>query len=219
MTLKKRIALSGETNFRALDFSTAGNWLATTSSGYLLIVDASSGDVVWKNALHPSGRVTNVGFSTNDEVLLSVGVDGIGYCWNLLDEREASTNFKEMWAALRDDSGNDVRELQWKLVQMGNPVIDAIAAELDPVKRVLSPSAITRRLDRPAALRRLELINQLSEKDPEVEIDSRVRLAMKTLVLLRTPAAIALLKRLAADHVNEVVRKEAMFALEQIESK
>ena len=218
MSLKKRVALSGETNFAALDFSANGNWVATTSSGYLLVVDSSSGEVVWKDALHPSGRVNYVGFSTDDKRLLSVGRDGVGYCWDLLTDQLGRQDFASIWSALKTDDERWLRELQWMLVQIGDPAVEAIEGELDSVTRVVSANAIVRGLDRPAALRRLELMYQLCEKDSTVEVDSRVRPAVKSLAMLRTPRAIALLTRWAADHDNKEIRKEAMFALEQIQA-
>ncbi len=217
LTLKKRTALSGETNFAALDFSTNGNLLATTTSGYLIVIDTSTGSVIWKNALHPSGKVMKVGFSTDDKRLLSIGRDGIAYCWDLLpDVRNSSEHFESIWTALREESEADTNEMLWQLVQIGDPAVDSIAAELDAVERVINIKAITRGMEISAARHRQNLAYQLCEKDTKVEIDSRVRLGLKFLVLLRTTNAVALLKRLAAEHNCQEIRKEAMFALETI---
>ncbi len=218
LTLKKRTALSGETNFAALDFSTNGNWLATTTSGYLIVIDTSTGNVIWKNALHPSGKVMRVGFSTGDKRLLSIGRDGIAYCWDLLpDERNRVDNFDSIWTALREESGADMNNLLWQLVQIGDPAADAVGTQLDTVERVINIKAITRGMNFSAALHRQDLAYQLCEKDAKIEIDSRVRLGLKFLVLLRTPNSVALLKRLAAEHNCKEIRKEAMFALETIQ--
>ncbi len=218
MTLKKRTPLSGETNFEVLRFSANGNWLLTTSSGYLLLVDTISGNVVWKNGFHPSRWVSQAAFSSDDKRLLSAGRDGVGYCWDLFPvDAEDTSGFARVWSSLRDEATEDINESLWQLVQMSDAAVELIDQELEPVTRVVSINAITRGLSRSIAEHRAQLANQLSEKDSTVEIESRVKFAMSFLVLHRSPRAIALLERLAASHACDAVRKVAATALDSLQ--
>ena len=217
MSLKKRTPLSGETNFEVLDFSTNGSWLLTTSSGYLLVIDANSGNILWKNAYHPSERVIQAAFSSNDKRLLSAGRDGIGYCWDLLPTNAvAKTDFDKVWQTLREDGDVDVNQQLWQLVKMGDEAVDRVESELQPVSRVVNIKAISRGLNQQVAAHRESLANRLTEKDNSVELESRVRYALNFLVLLRSPKAIKLLEQLASGHACKEIRQEANTALNQL---
>ncbi len=217
MTLKKRTPLSGDTNFQVLNFSSNGNWLLTTSSGYLLVIDTNSGNVVWKNAFHSSQRVIQAAFSSGDKRLMSAGRDGVAYCWELLsEEAAANAQFDQAWLSLRDGSTEDINELLWRMVQMSDAAVDSVRIELEAVTRVVSVKAISRGMSPEVAAHRASLANQLSQNDNSVEIESRVKYAVNFLVLLRSPKAIALLEQLASEHNCKEIRKEAMLGLESL---
>ena len=217
MTLRKRAPLSGEANFEALAFSSDGNWFATGSSGDVNIIHTRSAELSWRAGSH-RGRVSTVGFTEQDKVLVSGGSDGMVYCWELMPEEVGGApDYDKLWSALRDGSDAEAEKLQWELVQIGDPAVAEVARRLIPITRVLNLRAISKGIDRETAESRVRLAMQLCEKNPTVEIDIRLRRAVDFLATLSNPQSIALLKQLAAAHACKDVRKEAMFALETIQ--
>ena len=217
MTLRKRAPLTGEANFEALAFSSDGNWLATGSSGDVNIIHTRTAELSWRAGSH-QGRVSTVGFTEQDKVLVSGGSDGKVFCWELMPEDVGGApDYDKLWSALREGSEAEAEKLQWELVQIGDPAVEEVERRLNPITRVLNLRAISKGVDRETAESRVRLAMQLCEKNPTVEIDIRLRRAIDFLATLSNPQSIALLKQLAAAHACKDVRKEAMFALETIQ--
>jgi WD40 repeat protein len=217
MSLKSRTTLSGEANLEALGFSPNGNWLATGSSGQVIVIDARTGETMWRAGSH-RGRVLSVGFADGGRVLVSGGNDSVGYCWDLmLPYQNAVHDFDKIWSELRDGSDVDVKSLLWRLMKIGDPAVAEVERRLQPVQTIVSVRAITKGLDPQAAAHRIRLATKLCESNPKFELDSRLKYAIDFLKQLRNPKSIDLLKQLATHHPSQAVRKEAMFALEEIE--
>ena len=217
MTLRKRAPLSGEANFDALAFSANGNWLATGSSGVVNVLHARTAERVWQAGSH-HGRVLTLGFSEQDKVLVSGGNDGMVYGWELTPQDATdSPNYERFWEAFGNGTDDEIKNLKWELVQIGDPAVDEVERRLQPITRVVNLRAIAKGVDRETAESRVRLAMQLCEKNPAVELDSRLKHAIEFLALLRSPKAIALLKQLAEKHASKDVRKEAMFALETVQ--
>ena len=140
------------------------------------------------------------------------------YCWELMPEDvDSAPNYDLLWSALRDGSELEIEKLQWQLVQIGDPAVEEVARRLKPITRVVNLRAITKGLDRETAETRIRIAMQMSEKNPAVELDSRLKHAINFLAMLRNPKSIALLKQLSGSHPSKDVRREALFALETIQ--
>jgi WD40 repeat protein len=217
MTLRKRTPLSGEANFDALAFSSDGNWLATGSSGTVNVLNARTAERIWQAGSH-HGRVLTLGFAEQDKVIVSGGNDGMVYGWELLPrDRTAARDYDRLWAALANGSDDEIKNVKWELVQIGDVAVDEVERRLNHISRVVDLRAIVKGVDSSTAQSRVRLAMQLCEKNPAVEIDSRVKHAIDLLALLRSPKSIALLKQLATSHESKDIRKDAMFALETIQ--
>lgn len=216
MTLLKRAPLSGEANFEALAFSSDGNWLATGSSGQVYIFNARTGERIWRAGSH-SGRVAMVGFTDQNKALVSGGNDGKVYCWELMPDQESgSADFDKLWLGLRDSDETEVKQLLWKLVQIGDPAIEEVEQRLNSITRIVNLRAITKGVDQETAASRVRLAIQFCEKTPTAETDVRLKRAIEFLAMIRNPKSVAILKRLKESHPSKDVQKEAMFALETI---
>lgn len=217
MTLRKRAPLSGEANFDALAFSADGNWLATGSSGVVNILNSRTAERVWKAGSHHGGILT-LGFTEGDKVLISGGTDGMVYGWELMpQDNAAARDYDQVWSTLCSGTEEEIKNLKWELVQIGDAAVDEIEQRLKPITRVVNLRAIAKGVDRETAASRVRLAMQLSEKNPAVEIDLRIKHAIEFLALLRSPKSLDVLKELAATHASKDIRKEAMFALETIQ--
>ncbi|MDX1926589.1 MAG: WD40 repeat domain-containing protein [Pirellulaceae bacterium] len=217
MTLRKRAPLSGEANFDALAFSADGNWLATGSSGVVNILNSRTAERVWQAGSH-HGAVLTLGFAEGDKVLISGGTDGMVYGWELTpQDNAAARDYNQVWSTLCSGTEEEIKNLKWELVQIGDAAVDEVEQRLKPITRVVNLRAIAKGVDRETAASRVRLAMQLSEKNPAVEIDLRIKHAIDFLALLRSPKSLALLKELAATHESKDIRKEAMFALETIQ--
>ncbi len=216
MTLRRRIPLSGQANFNALAFSNDGNWIASGASGVVNIINTRTAERVWQTGTH-QGSVLSVGFAENDKVIVTSGSDALVYGWELVPQDSDATDYDELWIQLFNASDEELKQLQWRLVQIGDAAVDEVERRLKLVTRIINLRAISKGVDRETGASRVRLAMQLCEKNPAVEVDVRMKRAVEFLGLLHTSKSLTLLKNLSTSHPSLDVRREAMFVLEKIE--
>ncbi len=215
MTLQSQFAVDGRFVYGAVSFSPDGLWLATGSmNGNVALYDAASGDKVWSVGKH-LGHVYHVDFGRNSQSLLTGGADGVGYQWDLRPTEPASGKTPAaLWDDLAGDDGTAAYRAMWELAAAADDAVDLLGEKLRPVKDVVDPNRATEGEMVEENLRQQILQKRLAAGEPDVQSELTLRRALALLAQIDTPAAVQLLKDLAAQGPTSDLGRLAAAALQ-----
>ena len=216
MLLRKQFQI-GEWGYGRLRFSPDGLWLAGgVRDGSVEIWDPLCGERVWNVGRHQND-VDSVSFGRDARTLVSGGEDGLCYVWDVRPpggrrDREPAG----LWDDLAGENGPAAYEAMWSLSDMGDRAVSMLAERLHPVTSVIDLDHVdegksTDEIDRVRRMKRL-----LITKDPKVASAIAVRRAISLLAQIGTPAAIGLLKNLAAREPRRDLAQIAASALDRL---
>jgi WD40 repeat protein len=216
--LPRRQFQVGSWGYGRLSFSPDGLWLAGCArDGSVEVWDPSSAERVWNVGRHQS-YVSTVGFGRDARALVSGGVDGACYLWDLRPPgRQPEKDPARLWQGLVGEDGPVAYQAMWALSEMPDRAVDLLAEKLRPVKTVIDLDRVDSRnsVEETQRLRRMKTL--LVQKDPKVESAVAVRRAISLLTRLGTPDAIGSLNDLARHDPKGDVGRFASDALERLE--
>ncbi len=215
LSLRNRLVINGSFVYGAFAFSPDGMWLATgVSSGEITIWDPRTGKAMWDFGRHQS-YVYTIDFVDNGRSLVSGGDDRVAYAWKLYPTKGlGEPDFSQLWRDLGAGEDQEAYRVMWQLMQIGEPTVRFIGGKLRVVKSVIDFEGIGKGLHVHEADRRRRLTLQLVEKDPRVEFETRVQLALSLLSKLNTTSSRELLKELAESHSLKKIRDAAAVELQ-----
>lgn len=196
-----------------MNFSPDGLWLSSADmSGILKIWDPFTGQRVTEVGTHSSNLSE---FCNGGGQLLSAGGDGYCYLWNTIPESSNRVmNPAELWNDLTCADSTKAYLAYWELVMLGDQAVEAIAKNLREIGDVFDVHTLTRGMGDQQARRRVALLEQLLAKDDKaIELDG-VRRATRLLSQIGTPTALRTLKELSNSADSELLREEALRAMQ-----
>ncbi len=197
MALRAEFQVEGRLIYGAISFSPDGLWIATANmQGGVEVWDALTGQRVWSVGRH-EGYGYNVAFGRDSRTLLTGGVDGVAYLWDLQPEELATdTDAATLWDDLAGDDGLAAYRAMWQLAAMPADAVKLLSEKLRGVTILVDPDRVTEGDTVEANLRQQELLERWAARAPDVQRSLTVRRALSVLAHIGTPAAVELLKDL-----------------------
>jgi hypothetical protein len=234
--VRRRLAGRESFGYGAVAFSPGGLYVAAgTRQGTVLIWDALTGDLVWRNRPHED-TVYVLSYGANSHTLASGGDDGVCYLWdiqqsanstrdvpsiaNSLPRPTLSRETAQLWEVFSGEDSEYAYLAMRRLANAPDDTVPFLAEKLRSVTSFIDLDAVDPGAAPEDAQRTRRLKQQLIEKDPAIESTLTARRAIGLLFELRTPEARDLLEELAADPDSDLGRlaAEAVSALDSVRS-